>query len=239
MLRKLMTLSTLAAVCLGAYGFANAECTTCNQGCGPVAGCPGGNCFGNLLGGLHQSQTLGGPCLTCDNIWDDYCATKRRCLPLAKYPFQNQGCGGCGACSSCCNPGVGVGIYGKCLSGGCATGCDSGCDSCSTGCGVGLLHKLFKPAAPAAVCDAGCSDCASAGPAPMAMPAPAAPVYQSPSAVPSQPEAVPVPPMTQPEQPSARMTPQVPVPPAPASARIQKKGSVAAFSWLQKALKTK
>lgn len=210
MIRKMISLSLFAAVIsFAANGFVSADCGTCaNGGCGVGAGCAsgncggscaGGNCLSNLLGGLHH-QPAGGPCMTCNNIWDDYCATKERCLPQAKYPFQHKGCGGCGACSSC-NSGVGVGLYGKCGVGGscgaapcaaapCAAapsgpaGCDAPCAAGKCASGGGLLGKLFQHKHKAPGCaEPGCADsgCASSGvvsSAPVYQPAP----VQTPSA---------------------------------------------------------
>lgn len=199
MLRKMISLHLFAAVvCIAANGFVSADCGTCGGGC-PTGGCATGNCAGNLLGKLHHAPSGGGgPCMTCDNIWDDYCASKPNCLPQAKYPFQHKSCGGCGACSSC-NAGVGVGIYGKCATGSCGGGCGAApcaaapcgpapCDApCATGkCSAGgLLNKLFKHKHQVGCADAGCSDpgCSDCGGGSMM----AAPAYSHPNQVYSQP----------------------------------------------------
>ena len=261
MLRKMISLPFFAAaVCVAAHGFVNAECNSCNSAAGFAAGCPGGNCGGRLLGGLnHSPQT--GPCMTCNNIWDDYCASKKRCLPQARYPFQDRACGGCGHCSSCCNNGVSVGIYGKCAAGGCAAPCDDACDAHGAigtfGGGGGLIQKLFKRTPAASCCDDGCAANVSGGahattsqPMPMyspagqsqgvSAPAPVAPAKETTApatpAVPAAP-ATPDSPSDLPgDLPSAGMTPQIPVPPAPAMTRVSRKGSTGAFSWLQNAL---
>ncbi len=193
MLRKMISVHLFAAVvCFAAADFATAGCGSCGGNCGgacgAVSGCPGGcggscggaGCISNLLGKFHGGgQDVGGPCMTCDNIWDDYCASKKQCLPQAKYPFQNHsGCGlcrggGCGACAG------GVGIYGQCGAGGCGGG--------------GLLGKLFKHKGHGHGCaDGGCltggcasGDCGTGGcadggcDAGVAISAPVAPIYST------------------------------------------------------------
>lgn len=247
MIRKMISLSLFAVVvCLGANGFVSADCTTCaNGGCAAGAGCAsgncGGNCLGNLLGNLnHDSHGSVGPCMTCNNIWDDYCATKDHCLPQAKYPFQHKGGGGCGACSSC-NAGVGVGLYGNCGSGSCGTkacgaapcaapaACDAPCASGKFASG-GLLGKLFQHKHKhkrAGCAEAGCADCASGGVAINAAPVSSQPAY-SPSDVPAQ----------MPTENAAPEPPVPPAPPAPAAAPsvADQTSRSGAFDWLQQAL---
>ena len=232
MLRKFISLHLFAAaVCMVGSGVASAECTTCN------GGCPTGACGGGHLGKLHH-QPATGPCLTCETLWDDYCASKPRCLPRAKYPFQNKvGCGvGCGAGCATCNTGAGVGVYGK---------CQGTCDRCKPG--GGLLGNFFVPKAKLGCSDQGCAECADGGAAAAIHAAPHAPAL--PPVVPAdestvQPEApeapaIPAvhvaPPKAAPaEMPSASTPPLPPVPPAPRVDRPEAGG----FSWLQRALQT-
>ena len=126
MTRKIISLHLLALlICLGAAYFASAQCSTCNAGC-PDGGCHGASALipgqsgcqscapgGRRLLGMfrHQADCQGGPCRTCDNIWDDYCASKSKCLPNYRYPLQNYqgGIHFLGKCNGCTQ---GVGIYG-------------------------------------------------------------------------------------------------------------------------------
>lgn len=133
-------------------------------GHGYCGGNCGGKCGGKLLhvlngakgvaglfdGGYPHSQ-VGGQCRTCDNIWDGYCASKERCLPHAKYPYQNYHGGNCHACK-----GRGCGL---CRHGGCASG------NCNR---MTVFGGMFSPQAAgcgAAGCtQAGCSGGCSAAP---------------------------------------------------------------------------
>lgn len=155
-----------------ATGCVDGGCHTGCAGNGLCGGNCGGRCGGKLLGGcLGGGCNSEGPCRTCDNIWDDYCASKSQCLPAVRYPLQkfHRGgrCGGCGLGAGSCGCGAGgVGIYGQ--------------QDC--GCGPklhhGLLKKLFthKKRVTACAAPAPCADvpapCAAA-PAPCAA-APAA-----------------------------------------------------------------
>ena len=154
---KIFTLAIAAMVCLLVASSATAECAGCNSGCatgncGAVAapcsaGC-GHGCGHGCLGGGHYGGQTGG-CVTCANIWDDYCATKTRCLPHAKCPFQKYH--GHLGCAGCCGVRVGVGIY--------------GIQSCGH-CGL-FKHKkaCCEPECDVVVesdCDTGCAECASA-----------------------------------------------------------------------------
>lgn len=159
MLKKIATLySTALLFCAVATQFAAAECSTCATGgcatgdCGIVAGhgCPPGGC--HVLARLrsrHHCQS--GPCMTCDNIWDGYCASKPHCLPIANYPFQNCRLGRlhlpsrCNGCNSCNNQGVG--IYGG--------------NNCCGSSHCGHIKRLFAHKKHAPSCDTEC--CAEVG----------------------------------------------------------------------------
>lgn len=108
-------------------------------------------------GGYPHSQ-VGGACRTCENIWDGYCASKERCLPHAKYPYQNYYGGGC---HSCGGNGCNACGHGGCASGGCnkmtlfgglftprAAGCGAmGCTKagCAGGCGAAPGYAGVRP----------------------------------------------------------------------------------------------
>lgn len=270
MIRRIVSLHIFAAlVCLAATNFAAADCASCGGGCADGGcqaaggllgklGCNSGSCapggclghcgggfggrlFGCFGGGCQDS----GPCVTCDNVWDDYCASVPHCLPARKYPLKNmtahfgrnfghRGCGGCGNCSDCAS---GVGLYGT--------------QPCGSGPRHSLLKNLFahvkhkasgitsgccEPACADAGCSGGCADvgCAAgcaAPPVQYAQPAmesqPAAPAAEAeaPGAVPDAPEA------------SPSDVPSDPVPPTPSAVdQTNAKRSTGTFDWLQRAL---
>lgn len=148
---RVLTLAIATMTCLLLANSATAECTSCNSGCAT------GNCATPCSHGCGGHCGIGGQtgaCVTCAGIWDDYCATKKHCLPHAKYPLQNYH--GHIGCAGCCGVGVGVGIYGvqSCSGGHCGLGLfkHKKAASCETGCDVVVESG----------CDAtGCSECAS------------------------------------------------------------------------------
>ena len=82
----------LVAACSVASAGQGDGCSTCGPAAQGAAGCEAGGC------------------LTCQNIWDGYCESKRKCIPPAVYPGKNYV--GRHGMSHCC-PGGGVGIYGQ------------------------------------------------------------------------------------------------------------------------------
>jgi|GEM_PF-4220961 len=127
----------------------------CGGGCGGGCGgkflhiLNGAKGVTGLFDGGYPHSKVGGACQTCDNIWDGYCASKVRCLPHAKYPYQNYHGGNCHACKG---KGCGLCGHGGCASGNCnrmtlfgglftprTGGCGAmGCTQpgCSGGCGA-------------------------------------------------------------------------------------------------------
>lgn len=157
----------------------------CKTGCAgggcQTGGC-GAGCGGDLLAKLHGAfaPVDDGICRTCENIWDDYCAEKRNCLPGPKYPFQNHhGCNLCGAAGGCgCANGNGVGIYGG------LTGCGA-CGASPCKCGThNLMSNLFakkgcdKEGCDSPSCDGGCAASAAVSYAPPVVHS--TPVHQTP-----------------------------------------------------------
>ena len=248
MIRSIFSLPLATAILsIAAANFAMADCTTCGGGCATGNCATGG--YVSAGAGCLSGDCNSGPCRTCTGLWDDYCATKNRCLKNAKYPLQNyHGHGGCNTCGN-----AGVGIYAN-----------------SAGCGCGVAKKLFHHhAAPAVGCDsceapcadggcsdsgyaAGCSSCAAATSAPVshqygytAPKAQSAPVATSPVidvqpvgsgyAGPSylQPSRTSIPQKSY----SAPITKPVSIPPVPPAPALNDQTSTGAFDWLQRALK--
>jgi len=135
MIRRMFSVHLVAIpLLLTGTNFARAQCAS--GGCATwadcavgVSGCAaenggfgacGGGCLSGRLGRLHGEGCyditgLGEACLTCDNVWDGYCASKPRCPTQPHCPLQNlhgckvfrEACGGCNVCAR------GVGIYGR------------------------------------------------------------------------------------------------------------------------------